>query len=30
MSEKEEKIMKTLARVVKGASERSKDYLLVG
>lgn len=28
MSEKEEKIMKTLARVVKGAPERSKDYLL--
>lgn len=28
MSEKEKKIMKTLARVVSGASERSKDYLL--
>ena len=28
MSEKEEKIMKTLAQVVKGAPERSKDYLL--
>lgn len=28
MSEKEKKIMETLARAVKGASESRKDYLL--
>ena len=28
MSEKEKRIMETLAKVVKGASEQSKDYLL--
>lgn len=28
MSEKEKRIMETLARVVKEAPERSKDYLL--
>lgn len=28
MSEKEKRIMETLAKVVKGASEKTKDYLL--
>lgn len=28
MSEKEKRIMETLSKVVKEASERSKDYLL--
>ena len=28
MSEKEKKIMETIAKVVKYASEQSKDYLL--
>lgn len=28
MSEKEKRIMETLARAVKGASENRKDYLL--
>lgn len=28
MSEKEKKIMNTLAKVVKSAPERNKDYLL--
>lgn len=28
MSEKEKKIMETIAKVVKGASETKKDYLL--
>ncbi len=28
MTEKEKRILRTLARAVKGASEQSKDYLL--
>lgn len=28
MTEKEKKIMETIARVVKGASEQTRDYLL--